>query len=242
MILRAVVVDDEPPARARLRALLDELPDVEVAGEAGDGRAALVLCAREQPDLALVDIRMPGMDGLELARELAELPHPPAVIFTTAYDQHAIEAFDARAVAYLLKPVRLAKLEQAIVHARRFVAPETAGASGIAEPRQHVTVRGREGLRLVRIEDVVCFVAEQKYTTVRHAGGEDVIEDSLRTLELGFGARVLRIHRNTLVPTHRVLALTRGDEGQYTMTVDGLAEPLPVSRRLVADIKARLEG
>jgi two-component system, LytTR family, response regulator AlgR len=240
--LRAIVVDDEPPARARLRSLLDELPDLEVAGEAGDGRAALVLCTRERPDLAFVDIRMPGMDGLELARELAELPNPPAVIFTTAYDQHAIEAFDARAIAYLLKPVRLEKLEQAIGHARRFITPEPAGAAGSAEPRQHVTVRGREGLRLVRIEDVVCFVADQKYTTVRHVGGEDVIEDSLRMLELGFGTRVLRIHRNTLVPTHRVLALTRGDEGQYTMTVDGLIEPLPVSRRLVADIKARLEG
>jgi two-component system response regulator AlgR len=98
--------------------------------------------------------------------------------------------------------------------------------AGSGEPRQHVAVRGRDGLRRVRIEDVYCFVAEQKYTTVHHAGGEDVIGDSLRTLELSFGARVLRIHRNTLVATHRVLALSRSEEGQYTMTIDGLAAPL----------------
>jgi two-component system, LytTR family, response regulator AlgR len=244
MTLRAVVVDDEAPARARLRSLLEELPDIEVTGEAGDGTGALALCTRERPDVAFVDIRMPGMDGLTLARALAGLEPPPAVIFTTAYDSHAIEAFDARAIAYLLKPVRREKLEQAVRHARRFtvVAEDDTAAPGYGEPRQHVAVRGRDGLRLVRIEDVHCFVAEQKYTTVHHAGGEDVIEDSLRTLELSFGARVLRIHRNTLVATHRVLALSRGEEGQYTMTIDGLAAPLSVSRRLVTEIKARLEA
>jgi two-component system response regulator AlgR len=198
---------------------------------------------RERPDIAFVDIRMPGMDGLTLAHALAGLESPPAVIFTTAYDQHAIEAFDARAIAYLLKPVRREKLEQAVRHARRFAnLPEDGSpVAGSGEPRQHVAVRGRDGLRRVRIEDVYCFVAEQKYTTMHHAGGEDVIEDSLRTLELSFGARVLRIHRNTLVATHRVLALSRSEEGQYTMTIDGLAAPLAVSRRLVTEIKVRLE-
>ena len=239
MKLAALVVDDESPARARLRALLGELADIEVAGEAPDGESALRLCLAKRPDIVFLDVRMPGMDGLELARHLALLPDPPAVVFTTAYDEHAMAAFDAQAIGYLLKPVRKEKLAHSVALAQRLTRTQLTAVEGLPAARGQLAIRIRDGLKLVRVEDVLCFTADQKYTTVNHLGGADLIEDSLRALEAEFAQRFTRIHRNTLVNTRRIEAIERNEDGQYHVRLQGMAELLPVSRRLAGELKDR---
>lgn len=235
--LRALVVDDEAPARERLMALLRELDQVEVVGEARDAAEALRQLNQLEPELLYLDVRMPGMSGLELARHLAGLADPPAVIFTTAHDEHAMEAFEAEAVGYLLKPVRKEKLAAATERAQRLT---TRQLDAVAAPRTHLAVRARDGVRLLRVEDIICLLAEQKYTTVRHTGGEDLIEDSLRTLEDELGAHFLRVHRSALVNREFIEAVERSDDGTHLIRLRGIAEPLPVSRRLAGELKARL--
>ena len=243
MSQRILIVDDEAPARMRLRALLGERAGGEVIGEAANGEEALRLAAALAPDVVLLDVRMPGMNGLEVARHLALLPRPPAVIFTTAYDAYAVEAFEAEAVGYLLKPVRAERLGAALERAARLGEPQLArlaGGAGAAEPRSHIGVRHRDGVRLVPLADVYYFAADQKYTTMRHAGGTDLIEDSLRALEEEFGARFVRVHRNALVQQHCIAGLERDADGQYQVLLRGLPERLQVSRRLVAELRERL--
>jgi two-component system response regulator AlgR len=240
MRLRALVVDDEAPARARLIALLQELDQVDVVGEAQSAAEALKQLPALDPDLLYLDVRMPGMSGVELARHLATLEDPPAVIFTTAYDEHAMAAFDAEAVGYLLKPVRREKLAAATDRARQLTRPQL-GALAAANARTHLAVRQREGLRLLRLEEVVCLIAEQKYTTVRHTGGEDLIDDSLRTLEAEFGTRFVRVHRGALVNRDYIEGIERNAEGQYQIHLRGRAETLPVSRRMAVELKAHFQ-
>src|SRR5262249_50010866 len=152
------------------------------------------------PDVVLLDVRMPGIDGIEAARHMNLLEQPPAVIFTTAYDEYAMKAFDAQAVGYLLKPIRKEKLAAALAHASRLTRPQLQSVgTGTESRRSHIAIKLREGLKLIPLEDVQYFFAEQKYTTVRHLKGEDLIEDSLRALEDEFGSDFVRIHRNALV-------------------------------------------
>jgi two-component system response regulator AlgR len=234
--LRAIVVDDEEPARARLTALLGELEQVEVVGSARSAQETLRLLPELDPDVLYLDVRMPGMTGVELARHLATLEDPPAIIFTTAYDEHAMAAFEAEAVGYLLKPVRREKLAAATERARALTRRQL-GALGGGTARTHLAVRQREGIRLLRVEDVICLIAEQKYTTVRHVHGEDLIDDSLRTLESEFGDRFLRIHRSTLVNRAFIEAIERAPDGQYQIRLRGREERMAVSRRLVSELK-----
>jgi two-component system response regulator AlgR len=238
-MLKALIVDDEPLARARLGALLRELNQVEVVGEAADAGETLALLEKLGPDILYLDVRMPGMSGLELARHLARLPDPPAIVFITAHDEHAMQAFEAEAVGYLLKPVRKEKLAAATERAQRLSARQLAVVAA-PEPRTHLPVRNRTGLRLLRVADIICLLAEQKYTTVRHTGGEDLVEDSLRQLETELGAQFLRVHRGALVNRAFLEAIERSDDGSYFARLRGIAEPLPVSRRLAGELKARL--
>jgi len=239
VVLKALIVDDEPPARARLGALLRELDQVEVIGEAANATETLALIEKLSPDILYLDVRMPGMSGLELARHLARLPEPPAIVFTTAYGEHAMEAFEAEAVGYLLKPVRKEKLAAATERACRLSARQIAAVAK-PEPRTHLPVRHRDGIRLLRVEDIICLLAEQKYTTVRHAGGEDLVEDSLRQLEAEFGNRFLRVHRGALVNRDHLAGVERREDGSYVAHVRGMSEALPVSRRMAAELKTRL--
>ncbi|MFZ8983011.1 MAG: LytR/AlgR family response regulator transcription factor [Steroidobacteraceae bacterium] len=234
MSLRVLVVDDEAPARLRLRELLGEIDGAECIGEAGSGDAALELARRLHPDVVLLDIRMPGPDGLETARRLAMLPTPPKVVFTTAFEQHALAAFDADAAGYLLKPVRRERLAALLQR----LAPTSPGTPD--SRRVHVTARLREQLRLIPIAEVYCFQAEQKYTVVRHRGGEDLIEDSLRSLEEEFGHLFVRVHRKALVAIDKVESLDKDDTGQLFLTLRGDGGRLPVSRRLAAEVQRRL--
>jgi two-component system response regulator AlgR len=242
MNLRVLVVDDEPLARERLSHLVEELPDVELAGVATSAEEALLLAGRLRPEVVLLDIRMPGMDGLEAAHHLARMPEPPAVIFTTAYDQHALAAFDAQAAGYLLKPVRPEKLREALERARR---PTRAQLVRIAEssagPRTRIAVRARDELRLIPVDNILCFIAEQKYTTLRHSAGEELIEESLKALEEEFAARFVRVHRNSLAAIAHIEGLERNADGHYFVRLRG-GGTLAVSRRLAADVARRLGG
>jgi two-component system, LytTR family, response regulator AlgR len=239
--LRILIVDDEPPARERLRSLLAEIADVEVTGEAVNGREALEHAHELAPDVVLLDVRMPGMDGLEAARHLNVLEEPPAVIFTTAFDEYAVQAFEAHAVGYLLKPVRKEQLAAALTRAGRLTRAQLQklAAAADGERRSHIAARHREGLRLIPIEEVQYFLADQKYTTVRHVKGEDLIEDSLRLLEAEFGNTFVRIHRNALVGVKYLERIERHADGQYCVHLRGCAAPLPVSRRMAGELKER---
>ena len=242
MNLRILIVDDEPPARERLRSMLGEIGGFDIAGEAGNGEEALDLVEKLHPQIVLLDVRMPGIDGLEVARQLAGDPEPPAVIFTTAFDEYALQAFDSEAVAYLLKPIRAEKLKAALAKAARLTRPQlqqVAIAARQPPQRSHIGVRGRDGLKLIPVEEVFCFHADQKYTTVKHHKGEDLIEDSLKTLEEEFAASFVRIHRNALVNTRYLERIARDPTGQHFVHLRGLAEPLEVSRRMAGDLKDR---
>jgi two-component system response regulator AlgR len=238
--LKVLIVDDEAPARARLKSLLAEIGDVAVAGEAGSATEALALIEDVAPDVVLLDVRMPGMDGLEAARHLNVLEEPPAIIFTTAFDEYAVQAFAAEAVGYLLKPVRKEQLAAALTRAGRLTRAQLQQLAAGDARRTHIAARRREGLKLIALEDVRYFLADQKYTTVGHSGGEDLIEDSLRLLEDEFGQSFVRIHSNALVAVRHVERIERNADGQYLVHLRGCEAPLQVSRRMAGELKERL--
>ncbi len=243
--LKILIVDDEPPARARLKRLVDDLTDCQCVGEAGNGTEALTLADQLKPDVVLLDIRMPGMDGVEAARHFSEFETPPAVIFTTAYDQYALEAFETQAVGYLLKPVRLEKLERALAAASRPTRAQLANLSKVspaAARRTHIAVRTRDGLKLLPVEEILAFIADQKYTTIRHPSGEHLIEESLRSFEDEFGPDFVRIHRSALVALRHIEAVERVEDGGYAVRLRGNAELLTVSRRLGGELLRRIRS
>ncbi len=236
--LRALIVDDEAPARERLRRMLQEIEDVAVIGEAANGAEALACCASLDPDVVLLDVRMPGMDGIEAARHLGTLEEPPAVIFTTAYDEYALAAFETQAVGYLLKPVRREKLVRAIRHAARVGVPQLtrlAEQVQLGRRRTQICARLGEQLKLVPVADVLYFGAGQKYVTVRHRGGRELIDESLRALAQEFAPDFVRIHRNSLVARRYVSAVERSTEGQLVVRLQDCEEVLAVSRRHAAE-------
>jgi two-component system, LytTR family, response regulator AlgR len=238
--MRLLVVDDEPPARERLVRMVAELDDWEVAGEAGDGVAALAMIPRTAPDAVLLDVRMPRMDGIEAARHLATLTTPRAVVFTTAYDEYALAAFDANAVAYLLKPVRAERLADALARAQRPTRAQL-GAIEARAPRRHLAARIGERRELVPVERVRCFVADSKYVVARHPAGELLLDETLKDIEREFGERLLRVHRNALVAVDHVERLDTHD-GAGRVHLRGDPQPLEVSRRHLADVRRRLRG
>jgi two-component system, LytTR family, response regulator AlgR len=243
--MRVLIVDDEPPARDRLRRILGELEDCEIVGEAGNGNDALAACANLKPDVVLLDVRMPGLWGIEVAQHLSTLADAPAVIFTTAYGDHAIDAFDAQAIGYLLKPIRKEKLSRALTHASRISSMrlvQAARSANIEHRREHICARLGEQLRLIPIGDIYYFLADQKYVTVYHKGGQDLIDEPLKELGQEFGADFIRIHRNALVGEKYIAAIERNDEGQYTVRMRECEAALQVSRRHSTDLLRRVKG
>lgn len=241
--MRVVIVDDEPLARDRLRALLAQVPDVELVAEAGDGQAALQACAEHSPDAVLMDIAMPGIDGLEAARHLASFEPRPAVIFCTAYDAHALSAFEAAAVDYLVKPVRAERLAAALERARIVIDGQNqqASESEQGQRRTHLCARLRGNLRLIPIEDVLFLRAEEKYVAIYHSSGEDLLEESLKSLEDEFGDTFVRIHRNCLVSRAEIAGLRRNGDGQTHVQLRRSPQTLEVSRRCLPQLKDLLK-
>ena len=247
--MRVLIVDDEAPARDRLRSLLADSDEHEVVGEAGNGEQALEIAGDSAPDVVLLDIRMPGMNGIETAHHFNTFESPPAIIFTTAYDEYAIEAFDARTVGYVLKPVRRERLDQALEQAARLsnmTLSEVAKRSGISGRRRHVCVRAQGTLKLIPVRDVFYFHADQKYVRMHHQNGIDLIDDSLKHLEKEFGDEFVRIHRRTLVAVQQIDSLKTTTDGQTLVTLRDLSQDedinLIISRRHVADIRRRIKG
>jgi len=237
--LKVVIADDEPLALDRLRMLLADLPGIHLVAEARDGSEALHACAEHLADVVLLDIAMPGIDGLEAARHLAAFEPRPAVVFCTAYDAHALSAFEAAAVDYLVKPVRPERLAAALERARAFSAgrERTVSEDTAGKRRTHLCARLRGSLRLIPIEDVHYLQAEEKYVVVHHARGEDLIEESLKSLEEEFNERFVRIHRNCLVARHEIVELKRAIDGHTQAVLRHGKQPLEVSRRCVANLR-----
>jgi len=243
--MKILIVDDEALARARLRRILEDMGGCMVSGEAANGHEALQLTASQRPDILLLDIRMPGMDGLETVQHLQSLEQRPAVIFTTAYNDYAVQAFEAHAVDYLLKPVRRERLADALQHARlltRLQADALREASDAPASRQRICASVRGGLQLIEVDDIRYFQADQKYVTVVTPDGEVLIEDTLKALEDEFADRFVRIHRNALVATRYIEGLVRDDEGQCRLQLSGIAGALEVSRRHIAEIRRLVKG
>jgi len=239
MSFRTLIVDDEPLARQRLRRLLDEHKEFECVAEAGDGQAAIDWLAQFSADLVLLDIQMPGVDGLATAARLQSMEKAPVVVFCTAYDDHALAAFDVNAADYLLKPIRKDDLSRALARARTRL--EQVAPAGRQSARTHISARTTQGLVLTPVSDILYFSADQKYVSLHHDGGELLIDESLKQLEEEFDQQFLRIHRSTLVAVARIRALETTDLG-VVLHLTGLDKPLPISRRHVAGVKRFLKG
>lgn len=251
--MKVLIVDDEKPARDRLRQLVDDFGNHEVVGEAANGEQAIAIATQAAPDVVLLDIRMPGVDGIETAHHLNAMERPPAVVFTTAYDEYAIDAFDARAIGYVLKPVRRGRLERALEHAQRLsgqVLNELAENPNFESRRNHVCARLHDELRLIPIDDISYFNADQKYVCVHHTNGEDLIDDSLKSLEQEFADRFVRVHRSALVAVDKIDRLEKSPDGGTHVVLRNRPQDddntpddeLVISRRHLATVRRRLKG
>ena len=241
--MRILVVDDESLARSRLITMIQEMDADHETAEAGNGLEALAAANRFLPHVVLLDIRMPAMDGLETARHLTKLTRSPAVIFTTAYADHALAAFEAQAVDYLLKPVRKERLSQALQHTQ---VPSHAQLAALYQqtlpqrPRSHVSAALGGRIQLVPVSEIRYFQADQKYVAARWPEGRVLIETPLQTLEAEFRERFFRIHRNALVALPYVAGLDCDAGGHCTVSMRGIEDRLTVSRRHVALLRRHL--
>jgi two-component system response regulator AlgR len=244
--MNIIIADDEALARQRLKRLLSDLsPSYTICAEAENGLDALNLCQQHNANIILLDIRMPIMDGLQTAMEINKSNIQTSVIFTTAYDQHALDAFESNAIDYLLKPVKKARLSQALEKAERFsssTARSIAETSGkLIAPRQHLCAHSHAGINLIKVNDVLCFKAEHKYVTAFTTTETVLLDDSLKSLENEFPTLFTRIHRNALVNINAVQRFHKNSDGQYHVLLDQLDEPMIVSRRHIAEIRKLLQ-
>lgn len=248
--MKILIVDDEPLARSRLARLLDQHPDCEIVAEVGNGEQAIAACNQQLPDVVLMDIRMPVMDGLQAARHLASCDEPPAVIFCTAYNDYALDAFDANAVDYLLKPVNREKLSLALTKAKKLNRVQLSALSeqqadqrpGIENNshRAHIAAKSSRGIELIAIETIRYFMADQKYVTVFYQIDGDqkqvLIDDSLRELEQMLGDQFVRIHRNALAAVAHIQGLDKSGQATY-LKLSGVDRGPQVSRRYQALVR-----
>jgi two-component system response regulator AlgR len=246
MTLKVLIVDDEALARARLRTLLGDCtaPTARVEMDAANATQALAWLQHHAVDVALIDIHMPGADGLTLARTLRSLPNPPAVVFVTAHAEHAVQAFELEALDYLTKPVRLERLQAAlqkverITHATRGLEPDL--------PQEVLVIQDRGRTERVPLSSVVYLKAELKYITVRTPARSYILEGALSELEARYPGQFMRIHRNALIARRAVRALEKhfdAEDGEgWAVRLDGVDERLFVSRRQLAAVRALVAG
>ena len=242
--MKILIADDEKPARERLLRLVNKVAGCEVVGEAKNGHEAVLQTEQFTPDIVLLDIRMPGMDGLKAASLIAQYENPPAIIFVTAFSDHALEAFEIHAVDYLLKPVKLEKLQQAFAACSRLNRSQIQNQVekvDTTEQRNHICARVRGNLVLVPLDDIFYFRAEQKYVTVRHTGGELLIEEPLKMLEQEFIEDFHRIHRNALVRLDKVAGMRNNPDGHQIFFSD-IEDRREVSRRHLSGVRKILKN
>ena len=249
-----LIVDDETPARNRLRALLADLNHSTEVLEAKNGLEAIAIAEKSAVNTVLLDIRMPEMDGLETARHLNKLSPAPAIIFTTAYDAHALQAFDLNAIDYLLKPVRAERLSLALEKARSLKPSQMEALQPLESTPKHISINERGRILLIPVEEIVYFRAELKYITVRTLSKEYLLEDALMRLETVFSNQFLRCHRNCLVAKKFILGfekrildtplaedhLSNQKDKQWVVLLKGLNEVIPISRRQQHIVKESL--
>jgi len=246
--MKVLIVDDEAPARDRLRQLIEDDALHSVVGEASNGQQAIEVAAETRPDVVLLDIRMPGLSGIEVAHHLNSLAEPPAVIFATAYDEYAIEAFETNAIGYVLKPVRRERLEKAMQQAARVSnrsIQHVAEQSGLPTRRNHICARVKDQLILIDLAGISRFHADQKYVRVHHGDGEHLIDESLKALESEFQELFVRIHRSALVSIAHIEAVRKTSDGLSIVVLQDAPDDtdgLIISRRHLADVKRRLKG
>ncbi len=244
--MRVLIVDDELLARQRARRLVESIEGYDVAGEAVNGEGALAAIRELDPDIVMLDIRMPGEDGLSTAKHIAKLDHAPAVIFCTAFHEYALEAFETLAVGYLLKPIQKEQLESTLEKAKKVNKLQKAvfetDQQGDTQIRRNIAAKTRRGVELVPIDDVFCFVADQKYVTIIHKGGETLIDDTLKDLEQEFENAFVRVHRNALVAVNNIEKLERMPSGQYELQLKHTDYRPTVSRRHVAAVRELLSA
>ena len=231
-MLKILLIDDEKPARNRLRRMLVDLPSTEIVGEAANGQQALELITSTGANLLLLDISMPGMDGMTLARNIRDQDVVPAIIFCTAWSDQAVQAFECEAVDYLVKPVRAERLGVALEKARRYIAMQDTGSNG---PFIRATLGGN--VSLLPVSDVICIQAEDKYTTVVHKDGQSVIDQSLVDLENEYADIMVRVHRSTLVVKKCIRGLEKAPDGRHFLKMEGCEDRPQVSRRNLPAIR-----
>jgi two-component system response regulator AlgR len=224
-----------------MRALLQEIGGHEVVGEAANGRQVLEMAQVHRPDVVLLDIGMPGVSGMEAARRMSALESPPLLIFTTAYSEYALEAFECQAADYLLKPVSLARLRQALQRAHALQVRDAPGEPAEGGARTHISVTHLGALRLIPLKQIYYFKADQKYVTLRWPQGEALTDESLVSLEKEFAGQFLRIHRNALVALVQVAGLEKTGDGIYRIVFQDIPDRLEVSRRHLSTVRAVLK-
>ena len=242
--MNVLIVDDEQLARQRLRHLITGIGEHVVVAEAETGEQALLKTQQSHPDIVLMDIRMPGMDGLEAARYINRMDHPPAIIFTTAYSEHAMSAFESQAVDYLLKPIKQSRLEQALHSAKRLTRAQLSElqADNQSDTRQKICVKTRGSLELIPLEEIIYFKADQKYVTLRTADHEFLIEESLKSLENEFAQLFIRVHRNAIVAESYINGITKNTLGHPCIVFNEVDDLLEISRRHSADIRKKIKA
>jgi len=242
--VKVLVVDDEALARERLISMMAELDNsYDIVGEAEHGEQAIEKVIALQPDILLLDIKMPGMNGLEVAHHLTKCEQSPAIIFTTAYDDHALAAFEAQAIAYLLKPIQAGQLEQSLKKASQLQHGQLSQLQlETNNKRQHISVKVRGDLQLIPIAGVRYFRADQKYIEMRHATGIALIDESLKSLEEEFAEEFIRVHRNAIVAIKYVTGIERDSLGRSYVLLSDCEEKLDVSRRHVAELRRLLKS
>jgi two-component system, LytTR family, response regulator AlgR len=245
-VLKVLVVDDEALARSRLRTLLGDCraPAAAVAAEAANAAQAMQLMQEESFDVALLDVHMPGADGVALARAVRALPRPPALVFVTAHEQHAVQAFEVEATDYLTKPVRLERLQLALQKVERAIQSGSAVQPDSTDEVLVIQDRGRA--ERIPLSEVLYFKAELKYVTVRTAARSYILDASLSDLEARYADRFLRVHRNALVARRAMRALEKhfdAEEGEgWAVRLTGSSELLAVSRRQLPAVREAIAG
>lgn len=235
--MKVLVVDDEPLAQQRLEQLLTQMSQVDAILKANNGQQAIEICQLEKPDLVLLDIRMPGIDGLETAQHLSQMDKSPAIIFTTAYDEYALEAFKVNAVDYLLKPVRQEKLAESIERASHLNRIQIQAIKSQPEGRTNITAKISGNIKLIPVADIFYFQADQKYVTVKHMNGETIIEDTLKELQAEFEADFIRVHRNALVAKKYITGIHKNTAGHNFVTMNECDSMIEISRRHLSGVK-----